>query len=171
MSAALLVHHSELDLRILVADDGSVQKAEILNPSGDAAWDELAGSRMKQWKFSPAIQKGKPIAMWINFHAHVKCEAPVYIGLAEIVCETAMVADSVYALLKAGKAFDALVSTYSISHSKENHGDLGQVDISRYGEKVRRVLRGLDENGYSEPLAMGEHFVIFKRLASEVRYE
>jgi TonB family protein len=171
MSGALLVNHSELYLRILVADDGSVQKADILNPSGDAAWDELASSRMKLWKFSPAIQNGKPITMWINFHAHVKCETPMYIGLAEIVCETATVADSVYALLKAGKAFDALASNFSISKSKENHGDLGQVDISRYGEKVRRVLKVLEENGYTEPLAMGEHFVIFKRLTSDVHYE
>jgi|GEM_PF-396559 len=171
MSASLMAYHSELDLRILVADDGSVEKAEIMNPSGDAAWDELADSRMKLWKFSPAIHDGKPVTMWINFHAHVKCEIPVYIGLAEIVCATATVADSVYTLLRAGEAFDALASNFSISKSKQNHGDLGQVDISRYGEKVRHVLKSLDENEYTEPLALGDHFVIFKRLAADVRFE
>ena len=104
-------------------------------------------------------------------HAHVKSETPVYIGLGEIVCESSVVADSVYSLLKAGESFDALASNFSISKSKGNHGDLGQVDISRYGERLRRVLKGLDENAYTEPLALGSHFVIFKRHASDVRFE
>ncbi len=171
VSTAFLANHAELDLRILVADDGSVLRAEVLNPTGDAAWDSLANLRMKLWKFSPAIHEGKPVTMWINFHAHVKCETPVLIGLAEIVCQSASVADSVYALLKAGEAFDLLASHYSISKTRMNHGDLGQVDVSRYGEKLRRVLSRLDENAYTEPLAMGDYFVIFKRSASPPRFD
>ncbi len=147
MSEALLASHSELDLRILIAEDGSVLKAQLLNLSGDAEWDALAIARMEQWKFSPAIHNGKPIAMWINFHARVKCETPVYIGLAEIECESASVADSVYALLRSGEDFGLLVSNFSVSKSKGNHGDLGQVDISRYGEDVKHVLAELKENG------------------------
>jgi TonB family protein len=171
MSDALLSRHSELNLRILIAEDGSVLKAELLNPSNDAAWDALASDRMKQWKFSPAIHNGKPVSMWINFHAHVKCETPVYIGLAEIECESASVADSVYALLRAGRDFGLLVSNFSIAKSKGNRGDLGQVDISRYGESVKQVLAGLKENTFTEPLPMGEHYVIFKRLSADVRFE
>ena len=171
MSEALLASHSELDLRILIAEDGSVLKAQLLNLSGDAEWDALAIARMEQWKFSPAIHNGKPIAMWINFHARVKCETPVYIGLAEIECESASVADSVYALLRSGEDFGLLVSNFSVSKSKGNHGDLGQVDISRYGEDVKHVLAELKENGYTEPLPMGEHYVIFKRLSTDVRFE
>ena len=119
MSAALLASHSELDLRILIAEDGSVMKAELLNPSGDAVWDALAKDRMKQWKFSPAIQNGRPISMWINFEARVKCETPVDIGLAEIECNSVSVADSVYTLLRAGEDFDLLVSNFSISKQKK----------------------------------------------------
>jgi len=171
MSEALFLSHSELDLRILIAADGSVLRAQLMNPSNDAVWDSLAGERMKQWKFSPAIHNGKPIAMWINFHAHVKFEIPVYIGLAEIECETAEVADSVFALLQAGGNFDSLVSSFSISKSKENHGQLGQVDISRYGESVKRVLTALKGDGYTEPIPFGEHFVIFKRLAADARFD
>ncbi len=171
MSETLFASHSELDLRILIADDGSVMKADLLNPSGDGVWDSLAVDRMKQWKFSPAIQNGKPISMWINFHARVKFELPVYIGLAEIECKSSSVADSVYALLRAGEDFDLLVSNFSISKSKENHGDLGQVDITRYGESVKHVLTELKENEYTEPVSMGEHFVIFKRLPGNVRFE
>jgi len=171
MSGDLLVNHSEFDLKILVAENGSVLKAELLNPIGDAAWDTLATSRMKQWKFSPAIQNGKPIPMWITFRAHVKCETPVYIGLAEIVCENSSDADSAYSLLLAGKDFGMLVSRFSISDSKANHGDLGQVDISRYGESMKHVLAELKENEFTQPLALGEHFVIFKRLATHERFQ
>ena len=171
MSDALLFRHSELDLRILVAEDGSVLKAELLNPTNDAAWDALASDRMKLWRFSPAIQNGKPISMWINFHARIKCETPVYIGLAEIECESVSVADSVYALLRAGGEFGLLVSSFSIGRAKGNRGDLGQVDISRYGESVKKVLAELKENKFTEPLPLGEHYVIFKRLSTDVRFE
>ena len=171
MSGALLNNHPEFDLRILVAEDGSVLKAELLTLSGDAAWDTLAKARMKQWIFSPAIQNGKPIPMWVNFRARIKCEIPVYFELAEIVCENVSTADSAYALLQAGENFETLVSRFSISHSKENHGDLGHVDISRYGEEVKHVLAGLKENDFTEPVALGEHYVIFKRLKGDVRFQ
>ncbi len=171
MSEALLTNHSEVDLRILVAEDGSVLKAELLNPSGDAAWDALANARMKQWKFTPAMQNGKPLSMWINFRGHIRCETPVYIGLAEIVCGNVSVADSVYTFLRAGEDFRALVSRYSISSSKGNYGELGQVDISRYGMDVKPILAQLKENDFTQPVALGEHFVIFKRLATDERFQ
>ncbi len=171
MSSEFLSNHSAFDLRILVADDGSVMRAELLNPSGDTAWDALARARMKQWKFSPAIQNGKPIAMWINFRARIKSEIPIYFRLAEIVCENISTADSVYALLQTGENFESLASRFSISDFKKNHGDLGHVDISRYGEEVKHVLAELKENDFTKPVALGEHFVIFERLAEDVRFQ
>ena len=171
MSDELLAKHSELDLRILIAADGSVLKAELLNPGNDSAWDAFATEQMKQWRFSPAIHNGKPVTMWINFHAHVKCETPVYIGLAEIECESFSVADSVYTLLNAGGDFSLLVSNFSIAKSKENHGDLGQVDISRYCESVKHVLAELKENRFTKPIPFGEHYVIFKRLSADTHFD
>ena len=171
MSSTLLDNHPEFDLKILVAEDGSVLKAEFLNPTGNVAWDTLAIAKMKQWIFSPAIENGKPISMWINFRAHIKSEIPTYFRLAEIVCENASTADSVYALLRTGENFETLVSRFSIANSKENHGDLGHVDISRYGEEVKHVLAELKENAFTEPIALGEHDVIFKRLTEDVRFQ
>ena len=171
MSEALVLNHSELELRILISEDGSVLKAQLMNPSTDAVWDSLAGERMKEWRFSPAMHGGKPITMWINFHAYIKFESPVYVGLAEIECSTIELADSVFALLQAGKNFDSLASSFSISKSKENHGQLGQVDISRYGDRVKRILTALKGDGYTEPIPLGEHFVIFKRLAADGRFD
>ena len=98
MSEALLARHSELDLRILIAEDGSVLKAELLNPINDAAWDALASEQIKQWKFSPAMHNGKPVSMWINFHAHVNAKPPVYIGLAEIECGSTSISVSRFGL-------------------------------------------------------------------------
>ncbi|MGA7161738.1 MAG: peptidylprolyl isomerase [Bacteroidota bacterium] len=171
MSNTLLDNHPVFDLKILVAEDGSVVKAELLNPTGIVEWDTLAIARMKQWIFSPAIQNGKPISMWINFRARIKCEIPTYFRLAEIVCQNASTADSVYALLRTGENFETLVSRYSVANSKENRGDLGHVDISRYGEEVKHVLAELKENAFTEPIALGEHDVIFKRLTEDVRFQ
>ena len=140
MSAALLANHSELDLRILVSEDGSVEKAEILNPSGDAVWDALAKDRMKEWIFSPAILNGKPITMWINFHAHVKSETPVYIGLGKLYVNRPLLQIRYIPCSRLESLLTRLPQT-SRFQIKGNHGDLGQVDISRYGERLRRFLK------------------------------
>ena len=92
-------------------------------------------------------------------------------GLREIVCENSLVADSVYALLLAGEDFGKLVSGFSISKSKSDNGNLGEIDIHRYTEAVQKALLQLKENGFTKPLAMGDQFVIFKRIAWDVRLE
>ena len=102
--------------------------------------------------------------MWVTIRAYVKAEEPLTMGLAECVCMDQHLADSVYALLLTGEDFGRLVSLFSISKSKANNGDLGQVDIHRYEQGVQKTLRRLKENEITEPLAMGQQYVIFKRL-------
>ncbi len=165
MSYAVSKTHNEFDLRLQIEDNGNVLKAEILNPTGDAEWDSMAVQRIGKWRFSPAIHAGKPIRMWIAIRAYVRAEEPLTMGLEEFVCADSRLADSVYALLLTGENFGRLVSLFSISKSKANSGDLGQVDIHRYNQGVQKTLRQLKDNEITEPLAMGQQYVIFKRVA------
>ncbi len=165
MSYAISNTHQEFDLKLQIADNGNVLKAEILNPTGDAEWDSMAVQRIEKWRFSPAIHSGSPIRMWVTVHAYIKAEEPLTMGLAEFVCMNSSLADSVYTLLLSGEDFGRLVFLFSISKSKANNGDLGQVDVHRYDQGVRKTLLRLKENEITEPLAMGQQYVIFKRVA------
>ncbi len=165
MSYALFKTHHEFDLKLQIEDNGNVLKAEILNPTGDAEWDSMAVQRIGKWRFSPAIHAGNPIRMWVTIRAYVKAEEPLTMGLADFVCMDPRLADSVYSLLLSGEDFGRLVSLFSISKSKANNGDLGQVDIHRYTKGVQKTLLQLKENEITEPLAMGQQYVIFKRVA------
>jgi hypothetical protein len=168
MSYAVSKTHHEFDLKLQIEDNGNVLKAVILNPTGEAEWDSIATLRIGKWKFSPAIHAGNPIRMWVTIRAYVKSEEPLTMGLAEFTCMDLRLADSVHSLLLSGEDFGRLVSLFSISKSKANDGDLGQVDIHRYAHGVQKALRQLKENEITEPLAMGQHYVIFKRLALKI---
>ena len=165
MSYAISKTHNEFDLKLQIEDNGNVLKAEILNPTGDVEWDSMAIQRIEKWRFSPAMLAGHPIRMWVRIRAHVKSEEPRTMDLAEFVCTDPRLADSVYALLLTGEDFGRLVSLFSVSKSKANNGDLGQVDIHRYTHGVQKRLLQLKENEITEPLAMGQQYVIFKRAA------
>ncbi|HTR82294.1 MAG TPA: TonB family protein [Bacteroidota bacterium] len=161
----------QFDLRLKVNEDGSVARADILDPSGDAVWDSLALSQIAKWKFAPALDDGKPIPMWITMRANVKFEQPILMDLAEIVCRNASIADSVYSLLNAGASFESLVSTFSISHSKDRGGNLGEIDLCRYSDDIRKTLKKLGTNEFSEPIALGDTYVIFRRLKGNVQFQ
>jgi len=168
MSYAISATHHEFDLRLQIEDNGNVLKAELLNPTGDSEWDSMAVQRIEKWRFSPAIHAGNPIRMWVAIRAYIRTEEPLTMGLAEFVSTDQRLADSVYALLQTGEDFGRLVSLFSISKSKENNGDLGQLDIHRYERRVQKKLTNLKENEFTEPLAMGQQYVIFKRVALKI---
>lgn len=171
MSEGLSKTRHDFDLRLQIGEDGTVLRAELMSPSGDAEWDSLALKRIEKWKFSPAMQAGKPLRIWISIRACVRCAEPLKMGLREIVCANSLLADSVYALLLAGEDFGKLVSKFSISKSKVYKGDLGEVDIHRYSEEVQKTLLHLGENEFTKPLAMGEQFAIFQRIVWDVRLQ
>ena len=55
-----------------VFEDGTVGAIEIVKSlqSGPGGLDELAIQSVKQWKFIPAKNQGKPIAIWVTFPIH-----------------------------------------------------------------------------------------------------
>ncbi len=58
----------KVTVQILVAKDGSVKKYKIVkaNPTGLGFEEEVEKVIMK-WKFTPAIQQGNPIAVWVAY--------------------------------------------------------------------------------------------------------
>src|SRR5262249_15190566 len=54
--------------RILVGEDGTVQKAEIYRPRAELATFETAAlAAVKGFKFEAAHKGGKPVASWLNW--------------------------------------------------------------------------------------------------------
>jgi parvulin-like peptidyl-prolyl isomerase len=139
-------------------------KAKVLTGSGDALWDSLTVISLLTWKFSPAIQDGKPIKLTVRRKFIVMYEKPEIISLAEIQLKDNSLADSVYMALVEGANFFELALKYSISISSQKKGFLGSVDIKQYSKDISRIISTLDEEEFTKPLKFGEHYIIFKRL-------
>ncbi len=54
-------------IKALVASDGTVRDAVIYKSSGTPALDDAALAVAKENKFKPAIQNGRPVAMWVTY--------------------------------------------------------------------------------------------------------
>jgi hypothetical protein len=149
---------------LLIAENGDVEKVELLTGSGDANWDSLAALSLLSWKFSPAIRNGNPIKVLVRRRFIVVFEQPIMIPLAEIQFNNDTLADSVYNALQNGADFTELVMKYSISDSREKKGNLGDINIKLYSNEISNVLGKLKEGEFTEPLKYGESFIIFKRV-------
>ena len=155
---------AELEIVIFVLEDGTVGKTHMLKGSGDAAWDSLALSSMKQWRFTPARMDNKPVSSWFHMQSTLRFANPQYMSLAEILCKTEEEADSVYDTIGQGKNFNELAIRCSIDSSREMSGVLGNVNINLYPENIRKHLSKLDMNDYTRPIKYGDLYAIFKRL-------
>jgi TonB family protein len=152
----------ELDIVLFVLEDGTVGKARMLEGSGDAGWDTLALSSIKQWRFAPARSDNQPISTWFHMKTSLRYASPQYMNLAEILCTTAEEADSVYKAIEQGQNFSELAMRYSVDPSREMNGILGEVNL--YPENIRKPLSKLVLNDYTKPMKYGDLYVIFKRL-------
>jgi TonB family protein len=54
-------------IKALVKSDGTVGDAVIQKTSGNAALDQAALDVAKKNKFKPALQNGRPVAMWVSY--------------------------------------------------------------------------------------------------------
>ncbi len=52
-------------LKVLVSISGDVTKAQIIR-TDDELFNEAALAAARQWKFTPAILNGKPVAVWVS---------------------------------------------------------------------------------------------------------
>jgi parvulin-like peptidyl-prolyl isomerase len=154
----------ELDVVMFVMEDGTVGKTRMLKGSGDAEWDSLALSSIKQWRFTPARMDNKPVGSWFHMQSILRYADPQVMKLAEILCTTAEEADSVYKVIEQGKNFNDLAMHYSVDPSREMGGLLGDVNINVFPENIRRPLSKLSMNEFTKPIKYGDLYAIFKRL-------
>jgi parvulin-like peptidyl-prolyl isomerase len=154
----------ELDVVMFVMEDGTVGKTRMLKGSGDAVWDSLAISSIKQWHFTPARMDNKPVGSWFHMQSILRYADPQYMKLAEILCTSVEEADSVYKVIEQGQNFNELAMRYSVDPSREMGGMLGEVNINVFPENIRRPLSKLVMNDYTKPIKYGDLYAIFKRL-------
>jgi TonB family protein len=161
----------ELILHMLILENGSVGMVKFLNTSGNESWDSLAAESIRKWRFAPATVNDKPIRLWIRQRACVQCVEPLLLPLSEILLKSREEADSVYQALKRGEDFGLLAAKYSVAVSRERQGALGEVDIHRYTENIKKILQNLPAGEFTEPITYGQNTIIFKRMKWEVRLE
>lgn len=154
----------QIDMILFILEDGSVGKARLLKGVGDESWDTLAVATIKKWRFTAARMENQPISTWYRLKTTVRSAVPVNMTLAEILCTSADVADSVHEALKQGKDFSELAVKYSVSPSRDKKGMLGDVNINIYPENIRKILGRLSPNDFTRPAKYGDLYAIFKRL-------
>jgi TonB family protein len=154
----------EFNCTLLINENGEVEKAKLLNGSGDAVWDSLAAQSLLTWKFSPATINGNATKVMVHKKFIVVFEQPYEISLAEIQFDNSALADSAYNALLIGADFTDMVMKYSISSSRSKYGYLGKVNIKLYSKEIRDILSRLADGEFTEPLNYGENYVIFKRV-------
>jgi periplasmic protein TonB len=59
-------------VKALVASDGTVKNAVVFKTSGTPSLDEAAVAAAPKCKFKPAIQNGRPVAMWVTYKVDFK---------------------------------------------------------------------------------------------------
>ncbi len=158
-----------IEADMMIKEDGSVGRVNLLTQSGSPQWDSLAVLALAKWHFSPAMLAGKAIRTLIRRKIILKFAEPEYINLAEILCPKKSTADSVYEALKKGEDFGSLAKKCSISKSKNTYGMLGHVNLHRYTLKMQEKLLKLEPGEFTMPIEYGNNYIIFKRLHYSIK--
>ena len=153
-----------LELMIRVTSEGSVHKALLLTPTGNAEWDSLTLKTIQQWRFSPARMGNQSVPCWIQQKVRVQFESAEPMVISELVCSDRSLIDSLHALLMGGASFDSLARQYSVTASHDKGGFLGEVDARAFPTHIRQQLTNLHIGDITSPLALGRNVAIFKRM-------
>lgn len=161
---SISTNYFEFYCEMQINSNGDVERAKILNGTGDTVWDSLAALSLLEWKYTPAIYNGQPIKLVVRRKVKVVFVEPKVFSLAEIQLDNIDDADSVYRALLNGADFTSLVLIYSTSNSRANNGLIGNVNVKHFSDKISLALSQLKEGEFTKPLSYGEHYLIFKRL-------
>lgn len=73
-------HQGTVVMHLEVGIDGSVRRVELKHSSGHGDLDQAAMQAARRWRFTPALEDGKPVASWIsvpvNFERHTGDAGP-----------------------------------------------------------------------------------------------
>jgi len=99
---------SEISLAIYVLENGTVDKVRLSKSSGSEKWDSLAVQSIMQWRFNPARTNQKPFSTWFHMRAPLRYTAPLPMTLAEILCSSKDIADTIYETIGEGQKYTEL---------------------------------------------------------------
>ncbi len=165
--SAVPVEGLRLNVLMHIAEDGTVPEVKLLRSGGTLEWDSLAVQSIKKWQFTVPLRDGVPVSLWIRRDVIVQIQDRIVRNIGELVAATRREADSLYALIKDGLEFESLAGQVRGTLSGEPGGYLGAVDLAIFPQHVRKVLQRLGEDQITQPLRVGEKFVIFKRLRKD----
>ena len=96
----------------------------------------------------------------------VQQSEPMMMLLGQISVAGRREADSLYHLLTAGASFDDLAKGSHVAPG-ERSGYLGPIDIASFPAGIKAELQSLEADKITEPLRIGDRFVIYKRFTKE----
>jgi TonB family protein len=144
--------------------DGSVADVNLQSTSGDPVWDAAAIDSMKQWRFTPLAPGSPSGGRWIRRTILVQIQEPIVLTLGELVVDSKEEADSLYAQLRRGVNFFTLAKRTEEGETTEIGRFIGDVDIARFPEQVRSEVRKLRVNSFTQPIRVGNMYVIYQRF-------
>ncbi|MCU0454400.1 MAG: TonB family protein [Bacteroidetes bacterium] len=156
-----------INVRALISDDGTVRAAQISPRTGDDLWDSLAVLAIRGWRFSPALQNGRPVPAWVRFPVTLRFAEAHPIPLAEIIVATRSLADSIYALLSDGRDFGSLAMRYSLGPTAQDSGYLGPRPLKDFPLPVQMAITSVGLGQATHPIMIEGRYVIYKRLRRE----
>ncbi len=141
--------------------DGSVADVRLLSLTGDSAWDKSALDSMRKWRFAPLTEPIDDEHLWVRRELVVKAADPIVMSIGELTAKSLHDADSLYALLRNGTSFDKLAQAFT----SDEQWSPQLINIACYPSHVRMELLKLDINEITEPMRLGNAYVIYKRYA------
>jgi TonB family protein len=153
-----------IDVKFLVRPDGTVSDVRLLSSGGSPEWDRAAADSMRRWTFALHDADSSMQPIWVRTSIIVQVQQPVILTLAELTAKTRQEADSLYALLSSGVAFEQLVRERSGNEAPRCTWFLGSVNIARYPARIREALERLRVNEFTRPLQIDSRYAMFLRL-------
>lgn len=163
MTPPLPLEGLRVSVNLLVLKDGTVGSAGMIGSTGVPDWDSAVLQSVKQWEFRPARLNGEPTDRWIRQSVVVRPQEQVIHTLGELVSLSKEEADSLYKLIEDGISFESLAGNAQVGLSSFRSGFLGAVDIGVFPMRVRSELQRLRQGSVTQPLKVGDHYVIFRR--------
>jgi hypothetical protein len=152
------------DVKIRLAQDGSVADVEWGEMVVNREWDASAEVEIRKWKFTPVVVDGQAVTPWIQQKIRVILGARVMLVLGQITVTNAVTADSVFDVLVHGADFAELAREVSVDSFAVAGGYRGETDVRFLSPRIQEGLLLLQGSDITRPIRVGEKFLVFKRL-------
>ncbi len=154
----------EVDLRLLISEEGKVERVMILRSTGNRECEKSAVEAAKKWRYTPARKKGKPVVVWVEQKVAFKVKPMLLVSFYELEVPSQELADSLWQLLNDRENFSTLARNYSIAKSAVEGGFRENVSTGVLDSNVAATLAKLKVGELSNPVRMTSgSFVILKR--------